>query len=143
MAMTVRGEGGDESEVLSAINTTPLVDVMLVLLIIFLITIPVAIHTVPVQLPRATNLPDVTKPDNVTLAVDEDGTVFWNNEKMPDNKALLARIKVAAVATPQPEFHVRGDRNARFEFVGRIIVDCQRSGIRKIAFVTEPERGGN
>jgi biopolymer transport protein ExbD len=143
MAMNVRSGEGDDTEVLSAINTTPLVDVMLVLLIIFLITIPVAIHTVPVQLPKATNLPDVVKPHNVTLAIDEEGTVFWDNEKMPDNKALLARIKEAAVEVPQPEIHVRGDRNVRFEFIGRVIVDCQRAGIAKVAFVTEPERGGN
>ncbi|HEY4342943.1 MAG TPA: biopolymer transporter ExbD [Parvibaculum sp.] len=139
MAMNVGGSG-EEDEVLSAINTTPLVDVMLVLLIIFLITIPVAIQTVPVQLPKANNVATQTKPENIVLAVDVEGAVYWNSEKMTDNAELLTRIKAAAVKVPQPEIHVRGDKDARFEFIGKVIVDCQRGGIQKVAFITEPDR---
>lgn len=140
MAINVGSGDGGEDEVLSAINTTPLVDVMLVLLIIFLIAIPVAIQTVPVDLPKASSVAAVTKPDNVTLAVDRDGTVFWNNEKMADRSALLARLEEAAARVPQPEVHVRGDREANFEFIGRVVVASQRAGISKIAFITEPGR---
>ena len=139
MAMNI-GTGGDEDDVISTINTTPLVDVMLVLLIIFLITIPVAIQTVPVDLPRASNVATQTKPENVVVAVDREGAVYWNAEKMADNTALLARIKEAAQKKPQPEIHVRGDKDARFEFIGKVIVDCQRGGIEKVAFITEPDR---
>lgn len=139
MAMNIGGSE-EEDEVLSAINTTPLVDVMLVLLIIFLITIPVAIQTVPVQLPKANNVATQTKPENIVLAVDAEGAVYWNSEKMADNVELLKRIKTAAVKVPQPEIHVRGDKDARFEFIGKVIVDCQRGGIHKVAFITEPDR---
>ncbi|MGB3811298.1 MAG: biopolymer transporter ExbD [Parvibaculum sp.] len=141
--MNLGSAGGEEDEVLSTINTTPLVDVMLVLLIIFLLTIPVAIQTVPLDLPRASNIANVTKPENIVVAVDAAGQVFWNNERMADNQALLDRIKQVAVKEPQPEIHVRGDKNARFEFVGRVIVNCQRGGIMKVAFITEPDHGGN
>ena len=140
MAMNVGSSDADD-EVMSAINTTPLVDVMLVLLIIFLITIPVAIQTVPVNLPKANNVATQTKPENIVLAVDKEGAVFWNSEKLADNAALLTRIKEAAVKVPQPEIHVRGDKDARFEFIGKVIVDCQRGGIEKVAFITEPDRG--
>jgi len=139
MAMNI-GSSGDEDDVISAINTTPLVDVMLVLLIIFLITIPVAIQTVPVDLPKASNVATQTKPENVVVAVDRAGAVYWNSEKMADNAALLTKIEEAARKQPQPEIHVRGDKDARFEFIGKVIVDCQRGGIEKVAFITEPDR---
>ena len=126
-----------EDEVVSAINTTPLVDVMLVLLIIFLITIPVVIQATPVELPKETNQPTQTKPENIVIAVNEDGDVFWNNE-LVDDKKLLARLKEIAVKQPQPEVHIRGDRNARYEFVGKVVFTCQRAGILKIGFITEP-----
>jgi len=126
-----------EDEVVSAINTTPLVDVMLVLLIIFLITIPIVIQTTPVELPKETNQPTQTKPENINVAVNKDGDVFWNSELVDENK-LLARLKEIAVKTPQPEVHVRADRNARYEFVGRVVFACQRAGILKIGFITEP-----
>jgi biopolymer transport protein ExbD len=126
-----------EDEVVSAINTTPLVDVMLVLLIIFLITIPVVIQSTPVDLPKETNQPTQTKPENINIVVTKDGDVFWNNE-LVDNKKLLARLKEIAVKQPQPEVHVRGDKNARYEFVGRVVFACQRAGIIKIGFITEP-----
>lgn len=140
MAMNLGSSGGQDDEVISAINTTPLVDVMLVLLIIFLITVPVAIQTVPVELPKANNVATQTKPENIVLAVDKDGTVFWNSERLADNEEVLTRIKEIAVKDPQPEIHVRGDKEARFEFIGRLIVDCQRGGIQKVAFITEPDR---
>lgn len=133
--------GDSEEDVISAINTTPLVDVMLVLLIIFLITIPVAIQTVPVELPKANNEANQTKPENITIAVDADGNYYWNAARVPDREALLAQMREIAVLEPQPEIQVRGDAKARFEFVGKLIIDAQRNGIRKLGFVTEPERG--
>ena len=126
-----------EDEVVSAINTTPLVDVMLVLLIIFLITIPVVIQSTPVELPKEANQPTQTKPENINIAVNKDGDVFWNNQ-LVDEKTLLARLKEIAVKQPQPEVHIRGDRNARYEFVGKVVFACQRAGILKIGFITEP-----
>jgi biopolymer transport protein ExbD len=140
MAMTVGSQ--DEDELTAAINTTPLVDVMLVLLIIFLITIPVVVHSVPVDLPRERNLPTQTKPENIVIAVDRDGNVFWNNEFV-DDRQLFERLKTIAVKVPQPEVHIRGDREGRYEFVGRVVFNCQRAGILKIGFITEPPpRGG-
>jgi biopolymer transport protein ExbD len=140
MAMTVGSQ--DEDELTAAINTTPLVDVMLVLLIIFLITIPVVVHSVPVDLPRERNLPTQTKPENIVIAVDRDGNVFWNNEFV-DDRQLFERLKTIAVRVPQPEVHIRGDREGRYEFVGRVVFNCQRAGILKIGFITEPPpRGG-
>ena len=138
MAMTV-GQGLEEGEqeVMAAINTTPLVDVMLVLLIIFLITIPVVIHNIPVELPKERNLPTQTKPENIVIAVDRDGNTFWNNQFV-DDRALFERLKKIAVQKPQPEVHIRGDREGRYEFVGRVVYNCQRAGILKIGFITEP-----
>ncbi len=135
--MTV-GEAEDDDEVVSSINTTPLVDVMLVLLIIFLITIPVVTHTVPVQLPKETVLPRQTKPENVVLSVNKDGDVFWNEQKVAGNEALVARLKTVSVLTPQPEIQIRGDGGARYEYVGKVVFACQRAGIVKIGFITEP-----
>ena len=126
-----------EDEVVSSINTTPLVDVMLVLLIIFLITIPVVIQSTPVELPKEANQPTQTKPENINIAVNKDGDVFWNNE-LVDDKKLLARLKEIAVKPQQPEVHVRADKSARYEFVGKVVFACQRAGILKIVFITEP-----
>ena len=136
------GSSGDEDEVVSSINTTPLVDVMLVLLIIFLITIPVVTQTVAVNLPKETNIARQTKPENIEIAVNKDGDVFWNTQLVPDSDALLARLKKVAVMTPQPEVHIRGDEKARYESVGRVIFACQRASILKISFVTEPPAKG-
>ena len=141
MAMTV-GSDGDEDEVVSAINTTPLVDVMLVLLIIFLITIPVVTQTVPVKLPLETNIARQTKPENIEISVNKDGDVFWNTQSVPDSEALFQRLKTIAVMNPQPEVHIRGDQNARYESVGRVVFACQRAAIAKISFVTEPPPKG-
>ena len=137
MAMTVGQDASAEEEVMAAINTTPLVDVMLVLLIIFLITIPVVIQSTPVNLPKETNQPTQTKPENINIAVNKDGDVFWNNE-LVDEKKLLTRLKETALKLPQPEVHVRGDKGARYEFVGKVVFACQRAGILKIGFITEP-----
>ena len=139
MAMTV-GQGLEdaEQEVMAAINTTPLVDVMLVLLIIFLITIPVVIHNIPVELPKERNLPTQTKPENIVIAVDRDGNAFWNNQFV-DDRQLFERLKKIAVQKPQPEVHIRGDKDVRFESVGRIMADLQRSAILKVGFITNPE----
>src|SRR5438270_1404022 len=112
MSMSVGGSS-DENTVMSNINTTPLVDVMLVLLIIFLITIPVITKTVPVALPKAVNIPTKTKPENITIAVDKDGNVYWNDKRVADRNALLAFVKEAAVRKPQPEIQIRGDKDTR------------------------------
>ena len=139
MAMTV-GQGLEESEqeVMAAINTTPLVDVMLVLLIIFLITIPAIVQQVPLELPKERNVPTQTKPENIVIAVNKDGDVFWGMEYMKDSKALFDKLKVVAVMKPQPEVHIRADENTRYESVGRVVATCQRASILKIGFITEP-----
>ena len=143
MAMSVGPSGdGDEDEVVSAINTTPLVDVMLVLLIIFLITIPVVTQTVPLNLPKESNIARQTKPENIEISVNKDGDVFWNAQLVADNEALFQRLKKVAVMQPQPEVHIRGDEKSRYESVGRVIFACQRAAILKISFVTEPPPKG-
>jgi len=132
------GTSSGEDEVISTINTTPLVDVMLVLLIIFLITIPVVTQSVVLSLPKETNIARVTKPENIEIAVTKDGDVYWNTALVPDAEALVKRLGKEAVKNPQPEVHVRGDEKARYESVGRVVYACQRAGIMKISFVTEP-----
>ncbi len=141
MAMSVGPSEGDD-DVVSSINTTPLVDVMLVLLIIFLITIPVVTHTVPVTLPKDRNQPTQTKPENIIIAVDKDGDMFWNEKPVADVAILLDRLKQIAVKVPQPEVHIRADEGGRYEFVGKVIVALQRAGIYKIAFITQPPPHG-
>jgi biopolymer transport protein ExbD len=138
MAMSTGGSGGDEDEIVSTINTTPLVDVMLVLLIIFLITIPVVTHTIPVDLPKEKNQPRQTKPENIELSVTKDGDVYWGLRLMKDNNELVDRLKQVAVQVPQPEVHIRGDLAGRYEFVGRVVFAAQRAGIQKLGFITEP-----
>ena len=143
MAMNIASEDGGEDEAISTINTTPLVDVMLVLLIIFLVTIPVITQSVPLKLPEEINLPRQTKPENIEIAVTKDGDVFWGLQPVRDNDELLERLKKVAVIQPQPEVHIRGDLAGRYEFVGRVVFAAQRAGIQKIGFVTEPPpRGG-
>ena len=143
MGMNVpAGDGDGDGEILSAINTTPLVDVMLVLLIIFLITIPVITKTVKLDLPKASNIATVTKPENITIAVDQQGNIYWKESRVPNQQALADLIRIAAVTVPQPEIHVRGDRNVRFENVGRVILALQKGGIQKVGFISEPNRGG-
>lgn len=133
------GSDADDDEVMSAINTTPLVDVMLVLLIIFLITIPVIVQTAQVELPRERNVPTQTKPENVVLSVTKDGDVYWEADKIPSQDALVQRlIEKVSRLDPQPEVHIRGDKEGRYEFVGKVVVACQRAGIAKVGFITEP-----
>jgi biopolymer transport protein ExbD len=143
MAMNVGSpDGGGDDEVVSAINTTPLVDVMLVLLIIFLITIPVVRPTVALTLPKETNIPHQTKPENIEISVNKDGDVFWNAKLVPDNEALFQKLKTIAVLNPQPEVHIRGDEKTRYESIGRVMFACQRASILKVSFVTEPPPKG-
>ncbi len=142
MGMNVGSSSGDD-EVVSAINTTPLVDVMLVLLIIFLITVPVVTQSIAVNLPKETNIVRVTKPENIEISVSKDGDVYWGTKLVPDMEELVKRLGKESVKNPQPEVHIRGDDKSRYESVGRVIFACQRAGIMKINFVTEPPaRGG-
>jgi biopolymer transport protein ExbD len=142
MSMNVGSASGDD-DVVSTINTTPLVDVMLVLLIIFLITIPAVTQQVLLSLPKETNIARVTKPENVEIAVNRDGDIFWNSSPVADTEALVKRLGTIAVLNPQPEVHIRGDEKSRYESVGRVVFACQRAGIMKVSFVTQPpERGG-
>ncbi len=142
MAMNVGSLSDGEDEIVSTINTTPLVDVMLVLLIIFLITIPVVTHTVPLELPKVTNQPRQTKPENINIAVDYWGKVYWNEQPVADTNTLVDKLKVVAVIQPQPEIQIRGDGEARYESIGRVVFACQRAGIQKIGFITEPPPRG-
>ena len=141
MAMQVGSDSG-EDEVNATINTTPLVDVMLVLLIIFLITIPVVTQSLNVTLPQETNIARQTKPENIEISVNKDGDVFWNLQLIPDSNALVERLKKVSVLDPQPEVHIRGDQESRYESIGRVVFACQRAGILKISFVTEPPPKG-
>jgi biopolymer transport protein ExbD len=142
MAVQLKFESDEDDSPLSGINTTPLVDVMLVLLIIFLITIPVVIHTVPVNLPHETNQALRTRPDTIVIAVDGNGAIYWNDTRLADRAALLRKLMERASDTPQPEVHIRADKNVRYESVGRLVVDCQRAGIAKVSFVIQPDRSG-
>ncbi len=142
MAMQVgAAEGDGEEQLNNTINTTPLVDVMLVLLIIFLITIPVVTQTIKLDLPKERNIPLQTKPENIVIAVNRDGEIYWGTERLSDIEALVSRLKVESVKEPQPEVHIRGDAEVRYESVGRVVVACQRAGIFKVGFITEPPAG--
>jgi biopolymer transport protein ExbD len=124
-------------EVMNEINMTPLVDVMLVLLIIFIITVPVMKHAVNIELPRASSQPQDVKPETIRLSVDAQGRYFWNDEPV-DDAALAARLATQAAQSPQPELHIRGDRDVRYERVARVLAQVQRAGLKKIGFITEP-----
>ena len=137
MAMNV-GSSSDEDEAISTINTTPLVDVMLVLLIIFLITVPVVRMTVPVELPKERNEIRETKPENIVISVDAQDRIYWNDLRMPSTEALVDRLKKISLLTPQPEVQIRGDARGNYAGVGRVVYACQRAGIAKISFITEP-----
>src|SRR5277367_5031242 len=139
MALYVGGVE-EEASAMSDINVTPLVDVMLVLLIIFIITIRVILQQVPVQLPKATNLVTQTRPENITIAVDKSGGIYWNTQMLSGQDELLKRLRGIVGQDPQPEVHIRGDSNVRYQFVGQVLVATQRIGIRKVAFITEPDR---
>ena len=137
MAMSV-GQENDEGSI-SDINTTPLVDVMLVLLIIFLITVPVIKKTI-VTIPKAVNIPTQTKPENITIQIDKAGKVYWNGGLIEDRQGFFQRIVGEARKSPQPEFHIRGDKDGRWEGIGRVIFNLQRGGIVKVGFITEPDQ---
>ena len=129
----------DDDEVMSEINMTPLVDVMLVLLIIFIITIPVINHAVKIDLPRATNTPNDPKPQSINLSIDASGKVFWNQVEV-DQATLESNIALAAQQQPQPELHLRADREVRYERVAEVMAAAQHGGLGKIGFITEPKQ---
>jgi biopolymer transport protein ExbD len=137
MAMQIGSSDGEDA-VIAAINTTPLVDVMLVLLIIFLITIPVVTTSIPVTLPKERVEVRETKPENVIISVDATGNIFWYDAKISNIESLIDKLKKVSKTVPQPEVQIRGDMTARYEGVGRILYACQRAGIVKVAFITEP-----
>jgi biopolymer transport protein ExbD len=141
MAMNV-GSNDDDDAVMSAINTTPLVDVMLVLLIIFLITIPVVTTSIKLSLPKERVEVRETKPENIIISVDQAGNIFWYDARIKNVDALVDKLKKVSSVKPQPEVQVRGDRNARYEGVGKVLLACQRAGIVKVAFITEPPPPG-
>ena len=131
------GTQDDADEVMNEINMTPLVDVMLVLLIIFIITVPVMKHAVNVDLPRAVNQPELIKPETVRLSVAADGGYFWNGEPI-DDSALESRLQAEGAKDPQPDLHINGDKAVRYERVAQAMAAAQRAGVRKIGFITDP-----
>jgi biopolymer transport protein ExbD len=139
MAMAV---GEKDTDAMSDINVTPLVDVMLVLLIIFIITIRVIVSQVPVTLPKATNLPTVTKPENITIAVDKDGRWYWNTKPVATIEELKDLMRGIVRQDPQPEVQIRGDADARYQYVGQVLAASQAIGIRKVGFITTPDHLG-
>ena len=142
MAMNIGPGSGEDDEVVSTINTTPLVDVMLVLLIIFLITIPVANFSVPVELPKRSNELRESTPKDVVISVDAQGGTFWFDARIAGRDDLQQRLKKIAAQNPQPEVHIRGDARGDYAPVGRILLACQRAGILKVGFITEPPPRG-
>ena len=142
MSISVHSADTDEAELNTTINTTPLVDVMLVLLIIFLITVPVVIKQIPLTLPNARNIPTITKLENITIAVDKDGDIYWNNASVDVSQLrprFVSALKTALAKGGQPpEVHIRGDREARFQAIGKVILAVQQAGIQKVGFITEP-----
>jgi len=139
MSMSVSSGGEEEASPMAEINTTPLVDIMLVLLIIFLITVPVIQDLANVKIPKVANIPTQTKPENITISVNKNGDVFWNAAHMSDKQVFFQRIVAEARRVPQPEFHVRGDKSVRWESIGKVIYNLQRGGIVKVAFISEPD----
>ena len=132
----------DDDQIMSAINTTPLVDVMLVLLIIFLMTIPVAVQTHSVVLPKEENQARITKPQDIDISVTNTGKVFWNDYQIKNDRDLVDRLKEVSIQSPQPEVHIRGDQEVEYESVAKVLLDCQRAGITKVGFLTEPPPKG-
>ena len=138
MSMNVGSSDDGDDAVMSTINTTPLVDVMLVLLIIFLITIPVVTTSIKLSLPKERVEIRETKPENVIISVDKSGNIFWYEARIKNVDDLVAKLKKVSNVKPQPEVQVRGDLAARYEGVGKVLLACQRAGIVKVAFITEP-----
>jgi biopolymer transport protein ExbD len=138
MSMNVGASEDGDDAVMSAINTTPLVDVMLVLLIIFLITIPVVTTSIAVALPKERVEVRETKPENIIISVDAASNIYWYEARINNVDALVDKLKKVSHLKPQPEVQVRGDLNARYEGVGKVLLACQRAGIVKVSFITEP-----
>ena len=132
-------DGNDDNEPLAEINMVPLIDVMLVLLIIFMVTAPLLTHAVKVDLPKAASMPNITKPDNVQLAIDHSGVVFWNGESV-DAAQFATRAKAAAAQQPQPELHIRAERTTPYEKVAQVMSEAARQGLLRIGFVTDPSQ---
>ncbi|MCL6484100.1 MAG: biopolymer transporter ExbD [Janthinobacterium lividum] len=142
MSMSVGSDSGEEDAVMSEINTTPLVDIMLVLLIIFLITSPVVLKLQKINLPTETNQAAKTKPEDVNIVVNKDGDMYWNQKKLANTDELFEFLKKESIKLPQPEVHVRGDQETKYEFIGKVIYTAQRAGVRKVGFITEPPDKG-
>ncbi len=142
MAISAAPAEGDD-EVIAAINTTPLVDVMLVLLIIFLITIPVVTTSVPVELPKETIEVRESKPENLVISVDKSNAIYIQDAMVASTRALVDPLKKVSVLQPQPEVQIRGDLTAQYEGVGKVLYACQLAGIGKVAFITEPPARGS
>ena len=138
MSMSVGSDSGDEDAVMSEINTTPLVDVMLVLLIIFLITSPVVLHLQKINLPIETNQVVKTTPEDVNIVVNKDGEMYWNQKHLANTDELFDFLAKESVKVPQPEVKIRGDQETRYEAIGRVLYTAQRAGIQKVGFITEP-----
>lgn len=129
---------GDDDEIISEINMTPLVDVMLVLLIIFIITVPVLTHSVKIDLPRASNQPNEVQNKPISISVNQQGQIFWD-DKLIDANTLAQQFNQIAQQQPQPEVHIRGDRKVEYEYVMQVMAQAQRSGVQKLGFITEPK----
>ncbi|PQO94753.1 biopolymer transporter ExbD [Massilia phosphatilytica] len=142
MGMSVGSDSGDEDAVMSEINTTPLVDVMLVLLIIFLITSPVVLHLQKINLPIETNQVVKTTPEDVNIVVNKDGEMYWNQKHLNNTDELFEFLAKESVKIPQPEVKIRGDQQTRYEAIGRVLYTAQRAGIQKVGFITEPPDKG-
>lgn len=132
----------DDDEVMSEINMTPLVDVMLVLLIIFIITVPVINHAVKLDLPKATSQPNDTKPVHVNVSIDAEGKLYWNREVI-SRESLSGRLEAAGQTQPQPEIHLRADSKTAYEYVAKFLAAAHQAGLNKVAFATEPEKAGH
>ena len=142
MSMSVGSDDGEEDAVMSEINTTPLVDIMLVLLIIFLITSPVVLKLQKIALPNEINQAVKTKPEDINIVVNKDGDMYWNQTKLANTDELFEFLKKESVKLPQPVVHIRGDQETKYEFVGKVIYTAQRAGVQKVGFITEPPDKG-
>ena len=142
MSMSVGSDSGDEDTVMSEINTTPLVDIMLVLLIIFLITSPVVLHLQKINLPVETNQVAKTTPEDVNIVINKDGDMYWTQKRLNNTDELFDFLSKESVKVPQPEVKIRGDQQTRYEFIGKVLYTAQRAGVQKVGFITEiPDKG--
>jgi biopolymer transport protein ExbD len=142
MSMSVGSDSGDEDAVMSEINTTPLVDIMLVLLIIFLITSPVVLHLQKVKLPEEINQVAKTTPEDVTIVINKDGEMYWNQKHLNNTDELFDFLSKESVKVPQPTVKINGDQQTRYEFIGKVLYTAQRAGVQKVGFITEPPDKG-